>query len=81
MSYPRSRESKNKRASRPVFYPSDKAHPLRGLLPEEIAAFYARIDAIRQRALARAAVKSLERARLVRASTKNSIYSCRPALR
>lgn len=73
--YTHTRESKEKRQSRPVFYVSDRAHPVRGLLPEEIAAFHASVNAIRQRALAAQAVKTL-RPRTLYAGT-----ACRPALR
>ena len=80
--YPHSRESLAKRARRPIFHPSDHSHPIRGLLPEEIAAFYARVDAARQKLLARQAVSALRKsAQAVRSRTLNSSSACPARLR
>lgn len=75
------RESKEKRAARPRFYLTPGAHPILGMLPPEIAAFYARVTAARERALAREA----EATRLLRVKTlrPRTLYAgnpCRPLL-
>jgi hypothetical protein len=52
------RESKEKRERRPVFIGSD-GKKIRGLLPEEIAEFYARVNQVRDQLMAKAAVRTL----------------------
>lgn len=83
--YPHSKESAEKRARRPVFLVSDKAHPIRGLLPEEIASFYASVNVVREKALAhQSALRKSARPQGAQGGRGSTVYpgiACRPTLR